>query len=182
MVVSGENMKKMVKSNQLELDDGDIDLLGFRMGMVPIYTWTKLIERLYEMQGEEAFDILFEVGKEHGQYAIDEIGKEHDIPRRQFLDQSLYTADVLGLGRFSLEKINFESGKIIYKIEDSPFKEEFENSDILSDLDREVDDLQRGMFHKVAECVLDSQVESRETHCTFKGDSYCRFVVERKEG
>jgi hypothetical protein len=93
MGISGEHMSKMVKSNQLNLTDGELDLLGFRMAMLPVFTWTKLIENLYERLGEEVFDILHDVGKAHGQYAIDEIGKKHDIPRKQFLDQALYTAD-----------------------------------------------------------------------------------------
>lgn len=180
MGISGKHMKKMMSSNQLNLEDGELDLLDFRMAMLPVFTWTKLIENLYELHGEEVFEILLDVGKAHGQYAIDEIGKKHDIPRKQFLDQALYTADTLGLGRFSLEKLNFDEGKIVFRIENSPFKEAFNESDVLSDLDRPVDDLQRGMFHAVSEAVLESDVESEEVSCIFQGDSHCRFVIRRK--
>jgi len=171
----------MVKSNQLNLEDGELDLLGFRMAMLPVFTWTKLIETLYELHKDEVFEILFEVGKAHGQYAIDEIGKKHDIPRKQFLDQALYTADALGLGTFTLEKLNFDEGKAIYKIENSPFKEAFEKSEILSDLDRPIDSLQKGMCHRVSEAVLEGKVESEEVSCSFQGDNHCRFVFRRKK-
>ena len=180
MVVSGENMKKMVNSGQLNLQDGEIELLDFRMAMLPAFTLTKLIENLYQRYGDEAFDILFETGKSHGQYAVDQIGRKHEIPKRQFIDQGLYTADALGLGKFSLERLNLEEGKIVYRVDDSPFKEEFNNSEILSDLDRSIDELQLGMCHTTAEAVLDGPVESEETQCIFQGDPYCRFVIKEK--
>lgn len=181
MGISGEHIKKMVKSNQFEMDDGELNLLGFRMAMLPVYTWTTLMEQIYQKQGEEElFEMLFETGKAHGQYAIDEIGREHDIPRKQFLNQALYTADILGLGQFELEKLNLNEGKIVYRVDNSPFKDAFEDSDILSDIDGGVDDLILGMAHAVSKEVLAGEVEAEETLCTFQGDSHCRFVVERK--
>ncbi len=181
MSVIGENMKKMVQSNQLDLLDGEIRLFDFRMGMLPVFTWTKLIEKLYRKNGEEAFEILFEVGKDHGQYAIDKIGKENDISKKRFLNQSLYTADVLGLGKIRVEKLNINSGEIVFRLENSPFKEYFEDSEMLSDIDGTIDYLQLGMAQKVSEEVLGGEVETEETECTFQGDDCCRIVARREE-
>lgn len=174
-------MKKMINSNQLNLSDGEIQFFGFNTVMLPAFTLTKLIEEIYERHGgDEALNLLFEVGKAHGQYAVDQIGKKHEIPKRQLLDQGLYTADALGLGRYRIEKLNIEQGEIVFRIEDSPFHEEFKKSEVLSDLDRNIDQLQRGMCHKTAQVVLDGEVESEETHCAFQGDQHCRVVVRRK--
>jgi len=46
MGISGEHMSKMVKSNQLNLTDGELDLLGFRMAMLPVLPGQNL-SRIY---------------------------------------------------------------------------------------------------------------------------------------
>ncbi|WEL19320.1 hypothetical protein [Candidatus Nanohalococcus occultus] len=182
MGVSGDNMRKMVNTNQLNLSDGEIHLFDFRMGMLPIQTLTSLFENIYERIGEEAFEVLFQAGKTHGQMAIDDIGKAHGVPKKQFIEQTIYTADALGLGEFKLERIDLEEQVIAYRIDNSPFKEQFEKSEALRDLDRPIDELQRGMFHRVSQRVLNADtVETRETHCRFQGDAYCRFVSKGKQ-
>jgi predicted hydrocarbon binding protein len=163
------------------MQDGEIELLDFRMAMLPAFTLTKMVEGVYERHGEEAFEILFEAGKSHGEYAIEELGRKHDISRKQFADQTLESANILGLGEFSMEKLNLDEGKAVYKVKNSPFVKHFRESDVLSDLDRGVDELQRGMFHATTREMFDEEVRSRETHCKFQGDDHCRFIVETKE-
>jgi predicted hydrocarbon binding protein len=176
----GEFAKKAISSNQLGMEAGEIELLDFRMAMLPAYTLTKMVECIYESHGKEAFEILFEAGKSHGEYAIDELGRKHDISRKQFADQTLESANILGLGEFSMEKFNPDEGKAVYKVENSPFVKHFRESDVLSDLERSIDELQRGMFHTTTREMFDKEVRSRETHCEFQGDDYCRFIVETK--
>lgn len=180
MGISGENMKKMFNSNQLNLKDGEIQLFDFDMLMMPVYTFTALLELISERCDEdEVFDMLFEIGKRHGQYAIDEIGKVNEMPKKRFIEQAIYTGDVLGMGHLSYEKLDFKAGKLVFKIEDSPLAEHFQNSEALSDLDRTIDEFHRGIFHKIGEVTLEGEVESTETHCNYLSDDYCRIVVEK---
>lgn len=176
----GEYVKKALNSGQFKMKDGEIELLEFRLAMLPAYTWTKLIEGMYEKNGEEAFELLLEVGKQHGEYAIDQFGKRHNIPKRQFLDQAMDSVNILGIGEFSLEKFNPQSGEVVYRIENSPFPEQFHESEILSELDRSIDFIQLGMCHSVTEAILDQEVESKEVKCEFQGDSHCEIVVRTK--
>lgn len=171
-------VQRMIFANQLTMEDGYIELLGFRMAMLPTHTLTKLIEELYEVHGEEAFDIMFRVGKHHGHYATNVLGKRHDIPRRQFVSETLESAGILGLGQFESDVLNFDEGKLVFRIEDSPFPEKFRDSDVLSDIDHPVDHLQRGMFHAIAEDMFDAQVISREPECEFLGSSHCKLIAQ----
>lgn len=173
-------MKKMINSNQLILEDGRLECLGFNMMMLPAFTWTKIVERLYEEVGEEAFEVLFEVGKEHGEYAIQKVGRDNNVSKRQFIDQSMHTANVLGIGKFNAERLDPDKGELVYTVEDSPFKEEFENSEVLKDVKGPIDYLHLGIGHSVGKILLDGEVESKETKCIFEGDQKCRFVVKRK--
>lgn len=178
MAQLGDYVKKALNSGQLRMKDGEIELLGFRLAMLPAHTWTKLIEQMYEKNGDEAFEMLFETGLKHGEYAIEQFGEKHGIPKRQFLDQALESVELLGIGKFEVEKFNLDRGEIVYKVENSPFPEHFQESEILSELDRSIDEIHRGMSHAVSEAILDQEVTSKETKCRFKGDRHCKFVVK----
>lgn len=171
-------VQRMMFADQLVMEDGHIELLGFRMAMLPTYTITRIVEEIYRSRGDEAFDILFRAGKHHGHYATDVMGEEHDIPRKQFLSETMDSSGILGLGKFESEAVNFDDGSMVFRLQNSPFPDEFRESDGLDDLDVPIDHLQRGMLHGVAEDLFESPVVSEETHCEYLGDPHCRFVVQ----
>lgn len=174
-------VQRMMFANQLTMEDGRTELLGFRMATLPTYTLMKFFEELYKVQGEEMFDIIFRVGKEHGHYATDMLGEEHNIPRSRFVSETLDSAGILGLGKFQVDMINFGEGLMVFQIQDSPFPEEFSKSEVLSDIDIPVDHLQRGMLHGIAEDLFESPVSSKETECEFLGDRHCKLIVQAKD-
>lgn len=180
MMVS-DFVQKMMFANELTMEDGRTELLGFRMVMIPAYTLTKIVEEIYQIQGDEAFDILFRAGKHHGHYATDVLGAEHNISRRQFTSETLDSAGILGLGRFEADAINFDEGRLVFRIEDSPFPKQFRESDVLSDIDTPADHLQRGMLHGVGEDLFDTPVTSEEIRCEFLGDSHCKLIVQAED-
>lgn len=172
-------VQRMMFADQLVMEDGRIELLGFRMAMLPTYTITKIVEEIYKERGDEAFDILFRAGKQHGHYATDVLGEEHDIPRKQFLSETLDSSGILGLGKFEADAINFDEGSMVFRLADSPFPEEFHESKVIEEVDMPVDHMQRGMLHGVAEDLFKAEVTAKETHCRYLGDAHCRFVVRK---
>lgn len=176
-----EFIKKMMIARQFTFEEGRFEILGIRGVNLPVFTVTKLIERMYEREGEAVFDMLFEVGREHGAYGIDKLGKEHNVKKRQFPDQFIGSGNIMGLGKLAVERFNWEKKKAILTIEDSPFKEEFENSDVLSDVDRPIDDLMRGILHEMTSALFDMPVESEERKCTYLGDETCEIVITGKD-
>ncbi len=170
-------MQKMMFAKQLEIEEGRIELLGFRMVMLPAYTLTKFIEELYKVHGDEAFDIVKRVGKHHGRYATDVLGREHEIPPRRFIHETLDSSGILGLGKLEAEIMNFDEGKMVFRIEGSPFPEQFRQSNILSDVEGPVDHLQLGMLIGIASDLFDTPVTARETKCEFLGHTHCKLAV-----
>lgn len=178
MAMVSDFVQRMMFADQLVMEDGRIELLGFRMVTLPAYTITKFFEELYRVHGDEAFDIIFRVGEHHGHYATSVLGEEHDIPRKQFLSETLDSAGILGLGRFEADVVNFEDGLMSFRLEDSPFPEQFRQSDVFADVDGPVDHLQLGMLHAIAGDLFANPVTTRETRCEFLGDSHCKLVSQ----
>jgi predicted hydrocarbon binding protein len=170
-------IKDMMMARQISMSKGRTEILGFRMAFLPVHTLTALIEELYQREGNDAFDMLFEMGKAHGHFAIEELGKKHGIPKREFLEETLTSANVLGLGEFRLEKFNYDKKRFTLTIHDSPLAQEFSESEILADVDIPIDHIQRGMTHAVADELFDGPISSRETRCSFHGDNYCQFEI-----
>lgn len=173
--------KKLIMARQLTLEDGRIEEFGVRMAFLPTHTITKLVEEMYKQDGADAFDHLFETGRAHGHYVFEEVGQEHDVPRNRFVQETVESANVLGLGEVTAEQVNMDTGRIVLRVEDSPFAESFPASDVLQDVDRPVDDLMLGMIHGIAEKIFDAPVTSREEQCEFQGDPFCRLVVTTEE-
>lgn len=164
---------------QLTLQDGRIEEFGVRMAFFPTFTLIKMVEKMYEREGEEAFEMLFEAGKDHGHYIVEEVGKKNDIPKNRFVEETVESANVLGLGKIESEHFNPE-GKILLKVTDSPFVEEIKKSEKFEDVDRPVDDMIRGMIHGIAEEIFDTDVESKEKMCEIQGDPHCLIEVRTK--
>lgn len=173
--------KKLIMARQLTLEDGRIEEFGVRMAFLPTYTITKLVEEMYADDPAAAFDHLFETGRAHGHYVFEEVGEAHDVPRNRFVQETVESANVLGLGEVTAEQVNTETGKIVLRVEDSPFAETFPKSDVLADVDRPVDDLMRGMIHGIAEKMFDAPATSHESQCEFQGDPFCRIVVTTED-
>lgn len=167
----------MMAVHQLDFGEGRTELLGFRMAFMPTHTLANLVKEMYEAHGDEAFDLLFRVGQEHGHYAIDVLGREHKVPKKQFINELKESANVLGLGAMEFKQVDLNGGKVVMTIKDSPFVEEFRDSPVFTDTDRAVDDLQRGMIHGIVEELVDYPVTSTEDQCALHGGHVCRIIV-----
>lgn len=174
-------VKKMMFAHQLEFEEGKFEMLGIRGTILPVFTLTRIIESLFEEKGEDAFDLLFQVGKEHGELGVEKMGREHKVSKREFFQKLTKSANVMGLGTVEMERFEMDEKKIVLVITGSPLVEEFKNSEVLSDIDRPVNDFLRGVIHAMAEEVFESEAVSEEKKCEFLGDERCEIHV-RGEG
>lgn len=174
-------IKKMMFSRQLNFKKGEFEMLGIRGAVIPVRTFTHIIESVYRKQGDEAFSILFETGKEHGKLGVEKLGKKHSVSKRKFLEEIIESGNVMGMGRAEIKSFNPQEGLLRVNLENSPFEEEFRRSEELKDIDRGIDEFQRGVFHSMAEAVFDSEVRSREDKCSFQGDMHCEFIFKEVE-
>lgn len=174
-------IKNMMFSRQLNFEKGKFEMLGIRGAMIPIRTLTHFIEEMYRERGEKVFDMLFETGKEHGSLGVEKLGKKHKVSKRKFIKEVINSGNVMGLGKADIEVFDPNDGLLRIKLRNSPFEEEFKDSDILKDLDRSIDDFQRGVFHAMANAVFDKEVKSKETKCSFLGDQHCELIIKTVE-
>jgi predicted hydrocarbon binding protein len=168
----------MMFSRQLNFEKGEFEMLGIRGAVIPVRTFTHIIESVYEKQGDEVFDILFETGREHGKLGVEKLGKKHSVSKREFLEEIIDSGNVMGLGKAKIKSFNPQEGLLRVNLKNSPFEEEFRQSEVLKDIDRSIDEFQRGVFHSMAEAIFDGEVKSREDKCSFKQDERCEFIFK----
>lgn len=173
-------IKKMMFARQLEFKEGRFEMLGIRGVILPAFTLTKLVEEVHKEKGGKVFDILFEAGKHHGKLGIQEIGEKHSMSKRKFLNKVIDSGNVMGLGKAEIELLDPKKKLLKVRLEDSPFKHHFEESDILSGVDHPIDSFQQGIFHAMAEEMFDQEMVSEESSCAFLGDDYCEFKIKPK--
>ncbi len=174
-------LKKMLFSRKLDFQEGKLEILGVRGIMLPTFTFSHLLEEIYRNSGDQLFDFLFETGKNHAEEAIEAIFSKYKVPKREFPSQALDSGNIMGLGKLEVDYFMPDKKKLKLTIKNSPFVEEFKQSDVLKDLERPVDDLQRGFIHAYAEKLFDCEVESKEEKCEFLGHEKCVIKVQAKE-
>jgi len=173
-------VKKMIFARQISFDKGRFEMFGIRGVILPVFTFTKLIEEVYGEKGEKVFDILFEAGKHHGHFGIEEVGRQNKASKREFLEEVIDAGNVMGLGEAEVRNLDMREKKMRITLSDSPFAEQFRDSDVLKSIDHPIDHFQRGVFHAIGEEILESEVISRENKCVFVGDNICEIIIEAK--
>lgn len=166
-------IEKYVRSNALNYEKGRFNLLGLDGFVVPAVTWTSIFERFHRMEGCDALEVMFEVGKEHGKVGVEEVGRSNSISRQEFVEKVMETANVMGMGVIEVEVFDPEAERIKVTINGSPLNDAFENSEVFSDLERPIHQFWRGVFHTVSEEIFESEVRSEETECEFLGSKEC---------
>jgi predicted hydrocarbon binding protein len=172
-----EFMKKMMVARQLDFQEGKFELLGIRGIILPSRTFVGLLEQVYEANGEDMFDFLFDTGQIHGEVAIDEVASDKSLSRREFFSYLFESGNIMGLGELELMRLNANEKELRFSLNESPLIEEFTQSEVLSDIDRPINEFMRGVFHAVADATFDGDITSSETKCAFQGDDHCEFHI-----
>ncbi len=169
-------LKKMLIARQLTFKEGHFEMLGIRGVNLPVFTLTRFIEEMYESQEDAVFDMLFRAGVKHGKFGVEQIGQKNEMGKKEFFHRAIGSGNVMGLGKFEIQKLDLEEQVMIATVSNSPFVEAFEESNVLSDVDGPVDHLQRGILHGIAEETFETEISSTEETCAFHGDGdTCRF-------
>lgn len=171
-------IKKMMMARQIKFEEGRFDMLGIRGMILPSFTVTVLIEEVYDDVDDDIWDILFNAGKAHGEFAIEQVGSKHNVSRRRFFEELIDSANIMGIGYMEISRFDLDSGVLEVKLTDSPFVEEFADRETFDDVDRPVDQFHRGAFHGMGEQLFDAPVTSEEVSCRFLGDDACRIRVQ----
>lgn len=170
-------IKKMMIARQIDFQEGRFELLGIRGVILPIHTLVSFVEEVYKENGDDVFDMLFAAGKAHGRLAVEGLGEKHNLTPQEMFSDLMDSANVMGIGYLEVKKLDLENEEFVLTIEDSPFVEEFRKSDVLQDVDRNVDEFHRGLYHTLAGSMFEGTVKSYEEKCEFLGDDTCTIRV-----
>ena len=80
----------------------------------------------------------------------------------------------IGWGRFELEKLDAEAGRLVVQVQDSPFAEAY------GPAEHGVCHFIRGVMAGLGAGIFDAEVEAVETRCAASGDAHCRFDIQIK--
>lgn len=173
----GKLIKDMIRSNTLSYHEGRLEILGLRGVVLPARTYVKILEETEEKTEEDVLDILFEIGLEHGKIAVNDVGRENNTSPRQFIEQVIRTANVMGIGKIEVEYYDLEEKVLITSIKGSPTNSFFKESDTL-DYDQPIHQLWRGAIHAMSEGIFRSEIDSQEEKCEYLGDDKCVIRCE----
>ena len=80
----------------------------------------------------------------------------------------------IGWGRFEVEELDPEAGRLVVRVYGSPFAEAYGASD------RGVCHFIRGVLGGLGAGIFGAEVTAEEPQCVALGDPWCQFVIKRK--
>jgi hypothetical protein len=172
--------QKMIFSGVMKLKEGKLKLSKTRAIILPTPFIASFLEESYEENGEEIFDFMFNAGKNLAQDTVERIAKGNNMGKREFLSKTIDSANLLGIGKLEIVRVNFSSEVLEVSLSDSPLVEEVGNSEISEDLDRPVSLFLKGAVHGIGQEIFDTEVDSEYISSEFMGDEKTKVKVQSR--
>ncbi len=168
-------------SQKLKFKEGRFEMFDIKGVILPVYTFSKLLEQEYKSNGDEVFEMLFETGKAHGKMGIERIGRKNKVSKREFQSKMIDSANMMGLGKFEVVNSDMTKEEFKVRLTRSPIVQEFNDSEAMSDVERPVTELSRGMFHSIMGEIWSAEVVSKFSKSKFLGDENTEIKVQLKD-
>jgi predicted hydrocarbon binding protein len=175
-----EYAQKMLFSGFMKLKEGRLELSDTRAVIIPAPFIGSFLEESYEENGEKIFDFMFEAGRDLAKETIERIGRKNDMGKREFLSKMVDSANLLGIGKLQVERVNFQSELLEVSLHESPLTEEIEKSEISEDLDHPISLFLKGTVHGMGEEMFGEEVESEYISSEYMGDEKTKVKVQSK--
>jgi len=172
--------QKMIFSGFMKLKEGKLQLSDTRAVIIPAPFIGSFLEESYEENGAQIFDFMFEAGKDLARETVERIGKENNMGKREFLSKTVDSANLLGIGKLKVQRVNFNSVVLEVSIRESPLVDEIEKSNISDDLDRPISLFLKGAVHGIGEELFEDEIESEYISSEYMGDKETKVKVQTK--
>ena len=170
----------MIFSGVMKLKEGKLKLSKTRAIILPTPFIASFLEESYEENGEEIFNFMLNAGKNLAQDTVERIAKDNNMGKREFLSKTIDAANLLGIGKLEIVRVNFSSEVLEVSLSDSPLVEEVGNSEISEDLDRPVSLFLKGAVHGIGQEIFDTEVDSEYISSEFMGDEKTKVKVQSR--
>ena len=173
-----EYAQKLIFSGFLNLKEGKLELSDTRAVIIPTPFIGSFLEESYEENGEQIFDFMFEAGRSLAEKTVERIAKENHMGKREFLSKMVDSANLLGIGKLKIERVNFQSELLEVSLRESPLVDEIEQSELSDDLDQPISLFLKGAVHGMGEEIFDNEVESEYISSEYMGDQKTKVKVQ----
>lgn len=172
-----DTFKKVVLGNQITWGRGELFIWNVPCLITPTYTYINLIHRL-KQNCSETESILHQIGKEQAALAVEYAIKKFGVKNKpQVINFVLGQSSLLGYGMYKIIKLNFDTGKAIFKCDNNPFAKYYK---VLYGTQKDpVDAYIGGTLVGILEATTKEKWSVVETGCISLGKSYCSFELTR---
>ena len=163
-------IKKLLMARELNMEEGQITILGQTVVMQPLVIWVKLQKEL-EKRGMGY--LVYVIAKDAGKEWLLGLKKHSNMSINDLVNWGVSTISFSGWGKTSILNYDQKNKRGIAHVSDSTFAKMYGPS-------RDpVDHVVRG-FAAAAGCIyFGEDVDAVETKCISTGSNICEFIVKK---
>jgi len=170
-------MNKMIFANLADFEEGKINIMGVGAVIISAPVPADLFLRVYKAAGKKAFDIFYQVGRNHGILIGKTAAKHFGVDRSKFFSQMTDSVNMMGIGMVEIVNSNPSTGEAMYRLRNSTVAQEFLRLNGKK-AKFPVDWFFTGNITGIYESVFKGKFTCKEVRCMAMGAPYCEFVAK----
>lgn len=153
---------------------GRLSFKGVRYLLIRPETLVDFQKALERTLGERAGELLFQGGFTGGSLSARKYKEHFGYSDEETVAFMCRMGGQIGWGHFALEELDASAGRLVVRVEGSPFAEAY------GPADHGVCHLIRGVLAGLAAAIFDAEVAATEVACAAQGAPLCRFTVVKR--
>ena len=167
-------MNQILESLQFDPEEGRLSLQGVRYVLLRPGILVDLQKALETHLPYDAATVLSGASQSEGMVLASRLKEIFGYSGDEVLRSLAFMLQQAGWGAVTLEMVNWETRELVFKINASPFVEDYGPSVA------PVCHFLLGLLSGAGIALFEGEVDGAEVQCMAKGDSACRFVVSAK--
>lgn len=164
-------MNQILESLEFDPKEGRLSLQAVRYLLIRPAMWVEVQKAIETHLPYDAGSLLAKAAQSEGVVLASRLREVFQYSGPDVLRSLGFLLQESGWGVVSLDMINLEMRELVFRVESSPFGEEYGPSI------EPVCHLLLGIFRGAGMVLFECDVEGAEVQCTARGDNVCRFVV-----
>jgi predicted hydrocarbon binding protein len=167
-------MNQILDSISFDPNEGKLTLQALRYLLVRPGLLLELQKALEMHLPDEAAGILSDAAQNEGVVLASRLKEVFSYSEEQVLSSLAFMLAEAGWGATTVQMVNLENCELVFKVEASPFAEEYGPSV------GPVCHLLLGLFRGAGLVLFERDIDGQEVQCIAKGGTSCMFVVSAK--
>jgi predicted hydrocarbon binding protein len=169
-------MNKMIFANLADFGEGKINIMGVGAVIMSSPVPADAFLRVYKAAGKKAFDIFYDVGKNHGLLIGGTAARHFGLDKQKFFSQMADSSNMMGVGLVEMIRSDPSTGEAVYHLKDSTVAQEVLK--INGKTKFPVDWFYAGTLSGIYESIFKGKkFTCKEVRCMAMGAPFCEFVI-----